>query len=938
MEVRGRMRIAAMILAVLCALVLSAGAEAPAGEGTDRDRYEKAQELLSGEKYDEAAEIFGALGSYEDAASWSEYCRGMSETAKHNYYSASRIFDGLDNFQDSRMRMKYVDAECAEYQGDYETARDIYEMYSSYLDFAQRASYMEGAIAERDGKRTEAYRIFSGLIPFRDSEARARSILDGIHEENYQAAVSLAAEGRYEEARSAFLSLIPYKDSMDRAESMEERIREEKYAEALSLLQEEKMEEARALFEELGDYRDSAEKVKALEVTRYADSVTKLTGKLYSYVFHDKIGLMNMDRNVVTSARWDMADATDPDSVFVTENGLYGLLNAEGEELIPPTYDLIRPFDSRDTARTLILDKWGLISREGKVLIEPAYHSIGQFDEFGRARTTLNGKMGLINTEGTVLLEPEYDEITAADGNGLAVARKDGQKALILKDGSIGKRTWQEIGTFAEGAAPVQENGLWGYIRDDGTVLREPEYQAAEGFSEGLAAVKKDGKWGWLNKDGQVAIDFMYDQAGSFREGWADVYAEGLGWNMVNPEGKRRYVDDARFTGAEEAMAEGRWLEAAEGFELFPGDSVAAYLAKKARYTLAAEQEKARNYRGAVQNYELAGDYLDAGEKLAAVKAVYEEILAEEKRTANDAKIKAMTESGDFDGALKLLESADIHGDREEKIRSVKYKKAWGLTKEKDFEGASAIFAELGDYQGSDVLYLETMRYLADQLTDRGEYDRALTLYQEYTDGKALREKSGESEGLLQALNGWRRRLKAGDKVQLGRDQNGEPLIWVVLERSGSVLTVISEQSVGKRTYVQGKIPRTWDRCKLRSWLNGDFLTESFDLEERGAIQVTKVQAVKTRESRLITGKNTRDHVYLLNEREVVKYGSILKENPLEELWWTRSPGRESSTVLACKVDVMTLVSTEPWQELGVRPVMNVKDSAFFMPGTVSGE
>jgi len=35
-------------------------------------------------------------------------------------------------------------------------------------------------------------------------------------------------------------------------------------------------------------------------------------------------------------------------------------------------------------------------------------------------------------------------------------------------------------------------------------------------FSEGLAAVKRGGKWGYIRPDGSVAIDFQFDTAREF--------------------------------------------------------------------------------------------------------------------------------------------------------------------------------------------------------------------------------------------------------------------------------------------------------------------------------------------------------------------------------------------------------------------------------------
>lgn len=524
-------------------------------------------------------------------------------------------------------------------------------------------------------------------------------------------------------------------------------------------------------------------------------------------------------------------------------------------------------------------------------------------------------------------------------------------------------------------------------------------------------------------------IDPMYDQAESFSDGWADVYLEGLGWNMVDPFGKRRYVDDPQFSEAEDLMIREEWLEAAVKFESIPKDPVAVYQGRKARYLLAGEQAEAGDYEAAAENYSLAGEYADAadqysdviyrwaeqllgdgqrdsaadkfheipdykdaadreleiyyvdacaakeagnledalagfekcegfrdsGEKkdetlrelgrkqaeeglyeeaITTLRGISDEIIAlDEIRTVNDLHILALAASGDYDEAIRMTKTEEIHGDRTSQVAALKYEKAVKAMENLEFGEAAGIFAELKSYRNSGELYISCMQMNADKLAEEGEYEEALTLYQTYDDAQTILARIGEFPGLKDALASWQHGLKAGDSVQFGRDKNEMPISWVILERRGNTLLIISEKAVGKHTYVMNRRPRTWDRCLLRNWLNGEFLSAAFTAEEQENIQISKVRAKKTKDSRLIAGKNTLDHVYLLNESEIIQYGSILKEHGLEELWWTRSPGRESCTVLACKMDASSLVSTDPWLALGVRPVMNVKESAFFMPG-----
>jgi len=82
----------------------------------------------------------------------------------------------------------------------------------------------------------------------------------------------------------------------------------------------------------------------------------------------------------------------------------------------------------------------------------------------------------------------------------------------------------------AEGKGAAHEiakhlHGVWfgkegyGYIRDDGSVAIEPQFEQASYFqSNGLAVVKKNGLWGYVKSDGSFAI--QPQRLGNCKEKW----------------------------------------------------------------------------------------------------------------------------------------------------------------------------------------------------------------------------------------------------------------------------------------------------------------------------------------------------------------------------------------------------------------------------------
>ena len=95
---------------------------------------------------------------------------------------------------------------------------------------------------------------------------------------------------------------------------------------------------------------------------------------------------------------------------------------------------------------------------------------------------------------------------------------------------------------------------------------------------------------------------------------------------------------------------------------------------------------------------------------------------------------------------------------------------------------------------------------------------------------------------------------------------------WIVLEKQGNSLFVISKQAVGNELYNETDTAVTWETCTLRSWLNDEFLNSAFTSEEQAKIQTTDVVAEKNPVYDTDPGNNTKDKIFLLSITEAEKY------------------------------------------------------------------
>lgn len=179
------------------------------------------------------------------------------------------------------------------------------------------------------------------------------------------------------------------------------------------------------------------------------------------------------------------------ESYIIKKNGLYGLIDSTGKEIVAPRFLSITP-----------------IRKDGVALaiIDTIYTSFRDSSSIGiRNIPVLNIKYGYITSEDKFLFpQPSYSKI-----------KIDG-----LID-TIQAYTWfYQQSSFYGGLAVVQDTTtfLYGYIGMNGDTIIPAKYRKANQFYEGRAAVQLDynvdnnhrGKWGLINPQGENVCDFVF--------------------------------------------------------------------------------------------------------------------------------------------------------------------------------------------------------------------------------------------------------------------------------------------------------------------------------------------------------------------------------------------------------------------------------------------
>ena len=173
--------------------------------------------------------------------------------------------------------------------------------------------------------------------------------------------------------------------------------------------------------------------------------------------------------------------------------------------------------------------------------------------------------------------------------------------------------------------------------------------------------------------------------------------------------------------------------------------------------------------------------------------------------------------------------------------------------------------------------------------------DSTLAFY-EVPDGadEAVVIHSGGTDYFYTVLNGFRSWLE-GDGRYLGRvdqetetytfgsyEQDGdsgngkEPIEWLVLDRDGDKVLLISKYALDYQSFMPFYEPvtehYTWESCSLRRWLNGTFLNAAFSADEQQRLLTTTVITSPGSLHRENGPVTTEDRVFLLSNTEVYAY------------------------------------------------------------------
>lgn len=260
-------------------------------------------------------------------------------------------------------------------------------------------------------------------------------------------------------------------------------------------------------------------------------------GKYIFFVkLNDKYGVVDEDGNILAPCIYDSIDNYGKDYTAVSKGAKTGLINPDGEEVIPCEHRKVWYDEEADKVQ--VIDQYvDFYSASGELIAKTEYDAVYGFSR-GTALTFKDGKFGLIDSNFNTIIAPKYDKaeesdqaIEVKDINGWGLISKTGETLISCSYDSIDDIFYQDENFVG---ASVSKNGKKVFITGDGQKIEfEPSSTLIEAFfikedntKNYYFKVEQNGKIGIMNQNGELIIPCIYDRIVSADCGLLSVYKD----------------------------------------------------------------------------------------------------------------------------------------------------------------------------------------------------------------------------------------------------------------------------------------------------------------------------------------------------------------------------------------------------------------------------
>ncbi|MBR2241579.1 MAG: WG repeat-containing protein [Clostridia bacterium] len=201
----------------------------------------------------------------------------------------------------------------------------------------------------------------------------------------------------------------------------------------------------------------------------------------------------------------------------VQKNGKYGLINLDGNEILPCEYDSIDTLKGIKNSIVIKKDnKIGIVNSDGTVVVPADYQEVTALTadyKNGYIVKNAESKYGVIKSDGQIALECKFEKIDNIADNGKYIAKIDGTWKVVAEDGNEyleGKVA--NVTDMNNGEVIVNNDGKFGVINIAEENKIPNEYEELVYMFDNKYVAKKDGKYGIINTNNEKIVDFKYSE------------------------------------------------------------------------------------------------------------------------------------------------------------------------------------------------------------------------------------------------------------------------------------------------------------------------------------------------------------------------------------------------------------------------------------------
>ncbi len=189
-------------------------------------------------------------------------------------------------------------------------------------------------------------------------------------------------------------------------------------------------------------------------------------------------GYIRIDSTLVIDCIYEEATIFENGFASVQKNQKKGIIDVNGKEILPLQFDELLILSKYKVAIVKQNDKWDLVDFNNKSCLKEAVDSLAYRTDSSLV-SIKNKQHQLIDGRGKVLTKRSYD--------------------------------W--IGRFIVGRAPIRGDSLVGFIDEKGIDVIPLQYNKFQKFNDdGMAAVAKDNRWGIIDRFGSIKLALKYDE------------------------------------------------------------------------------------------------------------------------------------------------------------------------------------------------------------------------------------------------------------------------------------------------------------------------------------------------------------------------------------------------------------------------------------------